>query len=137
VTDLRIAKWKRWCEGTIYNNVLTMDLHRHVWNEAGEIIEGNAELPDSYWWEFMRDTYATTQAVAVRRQADTHPDAASLGKLIQEIEGDSQRITREWWLGLWDLTGPFAELEAARANSGWHTQYGGDMASTPPSAHAS
>ena len=81
---------------------MTMYLQRYAWLEVGKILGDNAEqLPDSYWWEFMRDTYGTTQAVAVRRQADTHRDAASLGKLIEEIRDDAARITREFWLGLW------------------------------------
>jgi len=72
----------------------------------------------------MRDTYATTQAVAVRRQADTHKDAASLGKLIQEVRDDALRITREFWLGQWSSDDPFMKMEAERA---WTTQYAGSV----------
>ena len=50
-----------------------------------KIIEGNRELPDSYWWQFMFDTYAVTQAVAVRRQADLHKDVASLGVVPGDV----------------------------------------------------
>ncbi len=113
MTDLRIAKWKRWIEGTIYNNVLTMHLQRHAWREVAAIIENNGQLPASYWWEFMRDTYATTQAVAVRRQADTHRDVASLAKLIQEIRDEPTKITREFWLSMWDSTDPLAAPRTA------------------------
>jgi hypothetical protein len=125
VADQRIAKWSGWIEGTINNNVLTMHLHRHAWQEVSGIIEQNGQLPDSYWWEFMRDTYAVSQAVAVRRQADTHRDAASLGKLVAEIRDDSRRITREFWLGLWsNPSDAFMQMEAER---GWSTQYAGSV----------
>lgn len=120
--DSRIDKWTQWCEGTIKDNVLTMYLHRATWREVSKIIENNGQLPDSYWWQFMWDTYAVTQAVAVRRQADTHKDVASLGKLIQEIRDDPSRITRDFWIGLWD---PQDELMLKRAEGGWKKHYAG------------
>lgn len=122
MTDQRITKWTQWIDGAIKRNVLTMHLHRDTWREVSQIIEAHGELPDSYWWEFMLDTYATTQAVAVRRQADIHKDVASLGKLIQEIRDDRSRLTREWWIGLWDSTDPW---ERQRAAHGWDTEYAG------------
>jgi hypothetical protein len=122
VTDQQIEKWKLWCEGTIANNVHTMHLQRAAWREVAKIIDDNGQLPDSYWWEFMRDTYATTQAVAVRRQADTHRDAASLGRLIQEIRDDAETITEDFWVGLW--TDPM--LKQHVAPQAWSEQYAGE-----------
>lgn len=120
--DSRIEKWTRWCETTIKDNVLTMYLHRDTWREVSKIIKDNGQLPDSYWWQFMWDTYAVTQAVAVRREADIHKDVASLGKLIQEIRDDPSRITRDFWIGLWDTDD---ELMLMRAQQGWTKQYAG------------
>jgi hypothetical protein len=124
MADQRIEKWTRWIDGTIKSNVLTMHLHRDTWRETSKILEDNGTLPDSYWWEFMRDTYGHTQAVAVRRQADTHRDAASLGKLIEEVRDDAARITREFWLGLWD---PDGAIDALFAERGWADEYGGSV----------
>lgn len=123
MADQRIEKWRRWCDGTIESNILTMYLHRDTWHEVAKIIDDHGNLPDSYWWEFLRDTYASTQAVAVRRQADTHPDAASLGKLIQEIRDDASRITREFWIGLWGDE----EWKLSEAERGWQRQYAGSV----------
>jgi hypothetical protein len=125
VSDQRIEKWRRWINGTINNNVLTMYLLRDAWRTVSKMLEANGQLPESYWWEFMRDTYATTQAVAVRRQADTHRDAASLAKLIQEVRDDASRITREFWIGLWHEP-PFG-FETLIAQKGWAEQYGGEV----------
>ena len=123
--DQRIEKWLHWIEGTIKNDVLTMHLQRDAWQKVSEMLERNGELPDSYWWEFMRDTYATSQAVAVRRQADTHKDVASLAKLIEEIRDDPSRITREFWIGQWsDPHDSFLMIEAER---GWTTRYAGSV----------
>lgn len=105
-----------------------MFLHRYVSREVGKILEDNeAQLPESYWWEFMRDTYATTQAVAVRRQADTHPDVASLGKLIEEIRDDAGRLTRDFWLGLWSFEDDRFGLKRAMAEKAWEDHYGGSV----------
>jgi hypothetical protein len=62
-----------------------MHLRRSAWREVTEIIARNGALPDSYWWEFMLDTYLITQALAVRRQADLHKDVASLAKPLDEL----------------------------------------------------
>lgn len=124
MADQRIEKWQYWIDGTIKNSVLTMHLHRDAWREVAAMLEANGQLPESYWWEFMRDTYATTQAVAVRRQADTHKDVASLGKLIEEIRDDPSRITREFWLAEWTSEDKFLRMEAER---GWTTQYAGTV----------
>lgn len=134
MTDQRIAKWTGWIDGTIRSNVMTMHLQRDAYRKVSEMLGANAEnLPESYWWEFMRDTYGTTQAVAVRRQADTHPDVASLGKLIEQIRDDAGRITREFWLGLWrepddppcnpdNMPDKLMRMQAER---GWNDQYAG------------
>lgn len=124
MADQRIEKWTRWCEGTIHSNVMTMHLQRDAWRDVAEIVKANGQLPDSYWWEFMFDTYATTQAVAVRRQADTHKDAASLGKLIEEVRDDARRITPDFWIGLWDNPDARSIREAKQQ---WTDQYGGSV----------
>ena len=110
MVDQRRDKWIRWIDGQIKNNVLAMHLHLDTWREVAQILEDNGPFPESYWWEFMRDTYATTQAAAVRRQCDEHPDAASLANLIAEIRDDHRGITRDWWIGLWrDIPDPFMQ----------------------------
>jgi hypothetical protein len=134
VADDRIEKWTRWMEGTTESNVLTMHLQRDTWREVSKLLEDNGQLPKSYWCEFMRDTYGHTQAVAVRRQADTHKGVASLGRLIVEIRDDPSPVTREFWLGLWgDLSDPIDRHFAERT---WADQYGGRHAHSSPSPGA-
>jgi hypothetical protein len=102
VTDPRIEKWQGWIDGLIKSNVLTMHLHRYAWEEATGVISDNAELPDSYWWEFMFETYSITQAVAVRRVADERRDVASLGRLLKDLRRGAGAITRTYWIDtLW------------------------------------
>lgn len=80
VTDSRIEKWRRRIDGRISSDVHTMHLHRHTLSEVRGIVESNTDLPDSYFFEYLTDTYATTQAVAVRRQADNTPRVVTLGR---------------------------------------------------------
>jgi HEPN superfamily AbiU2-like protein len=124
VADQRIEKWTRWINGSIRSDVLTMHLQRDAWRDVSKILDDHGDLPESYWWEFMRDTYAVSQAVAVRRQADTHKDAASLGKLIEEIRDDASRVTREFWVELWDDSDPWMLREAER---GWTKHFAGGV----------
>lgn len=120
--DDRIVKWQRWIKGPISNEVHTMFLHRHAWQQIRDVVEENGELPDSYWWEFFHGMYGTSQALAVRRGADEHRDTASLGRLIAEIAEDPQRITREFWLRLWQPADD--RTIADLAEPGWTKQDG-------------
>jgi hypothetical protein len=102
MADSRIEKWRRWCAGRIRDDILTMHLHRHVFREVGEITKANSDLPASYFFDYLQDTYATTQAIAIRRQAETGTRVCTLGRLLTEISDDPSRISREFYVGMWD-----------------------------------
>jgi hypothetical protein len=130
VADQRIDKWTRWMDGPIKNSVNTLYLRRHAWLEVSKLLQDNDGLPDSYWWDFMAGTYASSQAVAVRRQADTHRDVASLGKLLSEISGDANRLTLEFWIGLPANLDPDDDpYDRAYAERRWMETYGGTVGS--------
>lgn len=101
MSDARIDKWTRWIDGPIKNAVLTLYHRRQIWRGLAEVIKAHASLPDSSFWQYHLDLYATTQAAAIRRQADLGPGVASLAKLLTEVSGDAGRITRQFWIGLW------------------------------------
>jgi hypothetical protein len=120
MVDSRIEKWRGWCEGSIQSQVLTMYLHRHAYQEVGAILDANAELPPSYFIEFMEDNYATTQSIAVRRQAESRGRVRTLGRLLAEVEQDASRLTREFWLGLWSNDA----IDLGFAQRAWDRQFG-------------
>src|ERR1700735_4611906 len=122
MAEQRITKWQGWIDGQMKNEILSVYLYRDTWQQVEQIIQDNPSLPESYWWEFMRDTYAITQAVAVRRQVDIHKDVASLGKLISEVSEDPERITRAFWIGLWNTTD---RIDLQFAQRAWTQQFGG------------
>jgi hypothetical protein len=124
--DQRVAKWKRWIDGPIKASVITMHHHRQIWQGLAEVIETHGSLPPSAYWEHYFDVYAETQAMAVRRQADLHPDVASLGRLVSEVSEDVNQLTPEWWIGLWDI-GEGDDYERAFARRQWDDEFAGTV----------
>jgi hypothetical protein len=120
----RIETWRRWIDGQIEHEVLTMHLHWDTWSQVQKMLAANPNLPNSYWWEFMSDTYGITQAVAVRRQLDTHRDVASLGKLVAEIAEEPHIITKTVWLELSNTTNL---VDQRLAELAWRHNFGGEV----------
>lgn len=122
-TNPRIEKWKGWIDGPIKDDVIGMHDARATWTHVGAMLAANPALPNSHWWEFMRDSYATTQAVAVRRQAVPDNESRNLGTLLAELADDCALVTQEFWVGLWrghvDMRG--------MGRRKWAEQFGGEV----------
>ncbi len=71
---------------------------------------------------FLADTYAATQAVAVRRQAEVGPRVISLGVLLHEIAGDPERLSRERYLSHYD-----SYARRAQGEPEWAERFAGDV----------
>jgi hypothetical protein len=121
-----IGRWTRWIDGPIKGGVITMNHHRQIWRKLGEVVQAHGALPDSAYWQHYFDVYADTQAMAVRRQGDLDYRVASLARLLSEIAGNPELLTREWWLSLWNIeTGD--DHERAFAAGQWDSSFGGDV----------
>ena len=120
----RLEKWTSWISGRIKDEVITMHMHWETWSHVQKMLAANPALPNSYWWAFMSDTYGITQAVAVRRQLDTHRDVASLGKLVSEIAEEPEIVTRSFWLRLRDTDHP---IDVQLADESWRHTFGGEV----------
>lgn len=102
--DPRIEKWRRWIEGPIKSEVLTVWWHRDVYRRVATITqERNPQLPPSHFFDQLSTTYATSQASAVRRQADRNPRVISLGRLLVEIRDDPGRFSRQRFVNQYDV----------------------------------
>ncbi len=93
-------KWRKWIE-RIYNEVVTLFLYRSFYRGLAEITQANDEIPPSSFFDALGAWYATTQALAVRRQTDTGSDAISLAKLLENMAAHPQVMTRERFADLW------------------------------------
>jgi len=73
-----------------------------MYSTVGKIVTDHGSLPGSHFFTYLGDWYATTQASAVRRQADPSPRVISLTVLLTEIRDDPTRLSREWFLAHYD-----------------------------------
>ncbi len=121
MVDSRIGKWRRWCDEQIRPDVYTIYLHRHVFREVGTITRAR-DLPPSYFFDYLGETYATTQMIAVRRQADTSSRVCTLGRLLKEIAGDPARISRAFYVEMW-------EGDEARGAAAFDSTFAGNVGS--------
>ncbi len=55
-----------------------------MFREVAKITQA-ADLPASYFLDYLVETYADKQLIAVRRQADSGEDVATLGRLLTEM----------------------------------------------------
>lgn len=78
-----------------------------------EIVQRHGSLPPSSVFNLIRDTYGITQSVAVRRQAETSERVISIGALLGEIRRDPERLTRVWFVSLYD------DDDQSYANRAW------------------
>lgn len=124
MVDSKVDKWLRWFENPICHEVSAMYLHRYAFRTVRDMVRSNTSLPPSYFFEYIEDTYAVTQSVAVRRQAETTSRVKTLGQLIREVKEDAQRFTRDFWVGLWDKPD---EMTLRQAHHGWNTHWGGEV----------
>jgi hypothetical protein len=118
--DSRVEKWRRWLK-RIDNEILSMHAHQDMYREVGKIVSDHGSLPASHFFDYLAAWYGTTQAAAVRRQADIDPRVVSLARLLKEIAGDAGRLTREWFLA------HYAALDERHGVQGWNERFGGDI----------
>jgi hypothetical protein len=91
----RTEKWRRGFEhradategepGSIWSQHVHMAHIRHVYMRVFEIARAVPDMPPSAYFDYLGYTYVHTQGVAIRRQADEHPRAVSLGRLLGEL----------------------------------------------------
>jgi hypothetical protein len=117
IIDPKVERWRAWIEGSIRSDVIGLHHRRQIWREVNDIIKANAQICDvpSAFWDFHHDNYVTTQAIAIRRQADVGRRTKSLARLITEMQSDADKLTREYFVGLWEPT--THEWERRRAHT--------------------
>lgn len=98
-----------------------MHAHRDVYLKVVEITKEHGSLPPSHFLDYLGHWYGTTQAAAVRRQADTDPRVVSLARLMTEIRDDPTRITRDWFMAHYN------DFDQRRGLETWHMRFGGEV----------
>jgi hypothetical protein len=72
-----------------------MHHNRNVYRTVTQIAVDHGGLPPSAFFPYLNATYGVTQVAAVRRQADVRKDTVSLARLLDQIRGKPQRLTRD------------------------------------------
>ena len=90
----RDPRWRASIQGPIREDVIGMHFRRMMWREVRAMLEANATVAESpsVFWNFLWSNYATTQAIAIRRQADARRDTCSLGRVITEMSRRADRL---------------------------------------------
>jgi len=97
--DSKRDKWIRWI-GLIDEDVKTLAINRMAWRAMASIWKDRRPpLPSSFLFDYLAHTYAHTQAIGIRRQADVGRDVSSLARLLGEIRDFPDRISREFYVG--------------------------------------
>lgn len=96
--DPVVAKWIRWIEGPLVDDVVALHFRRQIWrgiNDMAKATPGVGDYPSAFW-DYNRDCYVVTQAIGIRRLADMSRGVISLAKLIDEMKtaAKARRFTR-------------------------------------------
>ena len=77
------AKWARWLD-QLRHEILILHLYRKFWRDIVRTAE-EAKVPPSYFFTFLNETYATYQAIAIRRVCKARQGRPSFRNLLNEI----------------------------------------------------
>lgn len=119
-----LERWRAWIEGPIRSDVIGMHHRRFIWRGLHDAAGANpavAERPSAFW-DFLGQGYAATQAIAIRRQADTDRRVSSLALLIKQMRENADALTRESFVGQFDQDN---NLMVQRGQSGFDELAGG------------
>jgi hypothetical protein len=100
IADGLYEKWKAWIE-RIYDETVTIFANRSFYRGLADMTQANDSIPPSSFFDALGVWYATTQLMAVRRQADKSADAVSLARLLTNLADNPEAMTRERFLSLW------------------------------------
>jgi hypothetical protein len=95
---------QRWQEDVsrISYEVVEMHHNRNVYRTVLAIAVEHGKLPPSAFFLYLNATYGVTQVAAVRRQADVRRGTVSLARLLDQIKGEPQRLTRDGFVERFD-----------------------------------
>ena len=92
------GKWSRWCD-RISDELVASSVDRHVFDRWWKVVRANPRIDAANSLVALFSvSYLERQALVVRRQLDTHPDALSLAKLIVEVQAYAPQLKRDQFL---------------------------------------
>ncbi len=100
--DALFNKWNGWLE-TIKKDIMSLSINRHIFWEVQKIIKANPKihLPSTFY-QWMGNVYAVYVSIGLRRQIDKDPRTISFQRLLEEIEGQAEVISRKRYVALYE-----------------------------------
>ncbi|PZO44182.1 MAG: hypothetical protein DCF19_02990 [Pseudanabaena frigida] len=100
-TELKLQKWVKWLE-VIKSEVSDLAWSSSIYFDTREIIISNPVVnTGNRFYSWMNRNYVHATLMGIRRQLDTHRDAVSLVKLLTDMKGNYDFLTREQHLQLY------------------------------------
>jgi hypothetical protein len=97
-------RFKRWGSQilTIHEHIMDAIVSRRIHNEVGEILQANLRLwrDNNSFFAWIASIYEDSALMAVRRQVDMDGRSMSLARLLKEIIGCPQVLSRERFVEL-------------------------------------
>lgn len=93
IEDALYEKWTAWIE-KIYDETVTLFSYRSFYRGVSEMTQNNSNIPPSSFFDALGSWYATTQAIAVRRQTDLDKKAVSVARLLSSMAANPTVMTR-------------------------------------------
>jgi len=92
--DDRFNKWNKWID-MIRSEITRLSIDRNIFWEVQDIIKNNPKIqkPSSFY-DFLRNAYAASALMGVRRQVKIDKDSISFAKLLREICDNPEILSR-------------------------------------------
>ena len=97
--DPSYLKWLGWLQ-IIHDDLTHVALTRDVWSTINGIVGAHPAMPRSHLFAVLARSYASSQAVAVRKQGDSDRGVVTMGRLLTEIAKHPELVTRERFVTL-------------------------------------
>ena len=99
--DGEFMRWGEWLEGPIYQDIIGMVAARQIWQDFQDLVDEaqrNALRTFGTFNSWLSRSYAATQAVGLRRQAEVRNDVVSLGRLLDRMARYPAIVSRERYM---------------------------------------
>ena len=95
-----LDRWTEWLRGDLWQQVHEIFIQVHVFRSWNEIVEAGIEesKKPGFFHSWVSHNYLDSIASGVRRLSDLDDRTNSLRRLLDELEENAYRLTKDWWM---------------------------------------
>lgn len=102
VSPERWTKWGKWADELEVEIIHYHNRHQ-MWDGITSDIKAGGHPDMGYFLDFFTEMWGAAQASTIRRLVDPRRDVVSLHRLLRDINGSAQEVTKERFLLGWNL----------------------------------